>query len=98
MTVSRLLSLKIHRIVDANPYDGLTWVHPTLQLFHHAMNLCGTIFRTHFGAPEFPGTLVSIIVLLDRKRLGKEISEFKATDELLRIVFDAMVQLLCEAL
>jgi len=98
MTVSRLLTLKIHRIVDANPYDSLAWVHPTPQLFHLAMNLCGTIFRTHYGSPQFPGTLASIIILLGRKRLTKEKQEFKASDELLRIVFDAIVQLLCESM
>ncbi|KAG0352647.1 hypothetical protein BGZ54_002649 [Gamsiella multidivaricata] len=98
MTVSRLLTLKIHRIVDTDPYHSLAWVHPTLQLFHLGMNLCGTIFRTHFGSPLFPGTLASIIILLDRKRLSKEKQEFKAADELLRIVFDAMVQSLCESL
>ncbi|KAG0251929.1 hypothetical protein BG011_007316, partial [Mortierella polycephala] len=30
MTVSRLLTLKIHRIVDTDPYHSLAWVHPTL--------------------------------------------------------------------
>ncbi|KAF9369712.1 hypothetical protein CPB97_003364 [Podila verticillata] len=98
MTVSRLLTLKIHRIVDTDPYHSLAWVHPTLQLFHLSMNLCGTIFRTHYGSPEFPGTLASISIFLGRKRLSKEKQEFKAADELLRIVFDAMVQLLCESL
>ncbi|KAF9117427.1 hypothetical protein BGW39_002190, partial [Mortierella sp. 14UC] len=98
MTVSRLLTLKIHRIVDPDPYHSLAWVYPTLQLFHLSMNLCGTIFRTHFGSLPFPGTLASIVVLLNRKRLSKEKQEFKAADELLRIVFDAMVQLLCESL
>ncbi|KAF8978249.1 hypothetical protein BGZ52_006222, partial [Haplosporangium bisporale] len=98
MTVSRLLTLKIHRIVDTDPYHSLAWVHPTLQLFHLDMNLCGTIFRTHFGSPQFPGSLASIIILLGRKRLSKEKLEFKAADELLRIVFDAKVQLLYESL
>ncbi|KAF9974798.1 hypothetical protein BGZ75_000697, partial [Mortierella antarctica] len=98
MTVSRLLTLKIHRIVDTDPYHSLAWVHPTLQLFHLSMNLCGTIFRTHFGTPRFPGSLASIIILLGRKRLSKEKQEFKAADELLRIVFDAIVQSLCESL
>ncbi|KAF9374918.1 hypothetical protein BGX21_003995, partial [Mortierella sp. AD011] len=98
MTVSRLLTLKIHRIVDTDPYHSLAWAHPTLQLFHLSMNLCGTIFRTHFGSPQSPGTLASIIILLGRKRLSKEKQEFKAADELLRTVFDAMVQSLCESL
>ncbi|KAK3817844.1 MAG: hypothetical protein J3R72DRAFT_43438 [Linnemannia gamsii] len=98
MTVSRLLTLKIHRIVDTDPYHSLAWVHPTLQLFHLSMNLCGTIFKTHYGSPGFPGTLASINIFLGRKRLSKEKQEFKAADELLRIVFDAMVQLLCESL
>lgn len=98
MTVSRLLTLKIHRFVDTNPYHSLTWVHPTLQLFHLSMNLCGTIFRTHFGSPLFPASLASIVIFLDRKRLSKEKQEFKAADELLRIVFDTMVQSLRESL
>ncbi|KAG0195260.1 hypothetical protein BGX33_003798, partial [Mortierella sp. NVP41] len=98
MSVSRLLTLKIHRIVDTDPYHSLAWVHPTLQLFHLSMNLCGTIFRTHYGSPGVPGTLASISILLDRKRLSKEKQEFKTADELLRIVFDAMVQLLWESL
>jgi hypothetical protein len=98
MTVSRLLTLKIHRIVDADPYDSLAWVHPTPQLFHLAMNLCGTIFRNYFGCPRFPGTLSSFIIILGRRRLNKENPEFHATDELLRIVFEAMVQLLCKSL
>ncbi|KAI8597881.1 hypothetical protein EDD21DRAFT_310195 [Dissophora ornata] len=98
MTVARLLTLKIHRIVGTDPYHSLAWIHPTLQLFHLSMNLCGTIFRTHFGSPQFPGSLASIIILLSRKRLSKEKQEFKAADELLRIVFDAMVQSLYESL
>ncbi|KAG0319471.1 hypothetical protein BG000_003864, partial [Podila horticola] len=98
MTVSRLLTLKIHRIFDPDPYHSLAWVHPTLQLFHLAMNLCGTIFRTHFGTPQFPGTLASIVILLGRKRLTKDKQEFKDADELLRIVFDSTVLLLCETL
>ncbi|KAF9149515.1 hypothetical protein BG015_008705 [Linnemannia schmuckeri] len=98
MSVSRLLTLKIHRIVDNDPYDSLAWVHPTPQLFHLDMNLCGTIFRTHYGSPQSPGSLASIIILMDRKRLTKEKQEFKAADELLRIVFDAMVLSLCESL
>ncbi|KAG0290966.1 hypothetical protein BGZ98_003215 [Dissophora globulifera] len=98
MTVSRLLTLKIHCIVDPDPYHSLAWVHPTLQLFHLRMNLCGTIFRTHFGSPKSPRTLASIVILLGRKRLTKDKPEFKDADELLRIVFDATVQLLCESL
>jgi hypothetical protein len=98
MTVSRLLTLKIHRIVDPDPYHSLSWVHPTLQLFHLSMNLCGTIFKTHYGSSEFPGFLGSIVIFLDRKRLSKEKQEYKAADELLRIVFDAVVKLLCESL
>jgi hypothetical protein len=61
------------------------------------MNLCGTIF-THYGSPGTPDTLVSISISLGRKRLSKEKQEFKTVDELLRVVFDAMVQLLCESL
>lgn len=97
MTVSRLLTLKIHRIVDPDPYHSFKWVHPTLQLFHLGMNLCGTIVRTHFGSPKFSGTLASIIILLGRKRMSKENVEYQSADELLRIVFDAMIQLLCES-
>lgn len=62
------------------------------------MNLCGTIWRTHFGSPQFPGTLASITVVLRRKYLQKEKPQFHSASELLQIVFDAMVQLLCEAL
>ncbi|KAG0251928.1 hypothetical protein BG011_007315 [Mortierella polycephala] len=62
------------------------------------MNLCGTIFRTHYGFPGSPGTLAAINVVMGRKRLSKDKQEFKAADELLTIVFDAMVQLLCEPL
>ncbi|KAI1288553.1 hypothetical protein EDD11_009937 [Mortierella claussenii] len=98
MTVSRLLTLKIHRIMDTDPYHSLAWVHPTLQLFHLRMNLCGTIFRTHYGSPGSPGTLAAINVFMGRKRLSKDKQEFKAADELLAIVFDAMVQLLCKSL
>ncbi|KAF9122715.1 hypothetical protein BG015_005486, partial [Linnemannia schmuckeri] len=93
-----LLTLKVHRIVDTDPYHSLSWVHPTLQLFHLSMNLCGTIFKTHYGSPNFPGSLAAISIFMDRKRLSKEKQEFKTADELLRIVFDAMVQLLCESL
>ncbi|KAF9122644.1 hypothetical protein BG015_005493, partial [Linnemannia schmuckeri] len=98
MSVSRLLTLKVHRVVDTDPYHSLAWVHPTLQLFHLSMNLCGTIFRTHYGIPGSPGTLASISIFMGRKRLSKEKQEFKSADELLRIVFDAMVQMLCESL
>ncbi|KAG0013267.1 hypothetical protein BGZ82_002236, partial [Podila clonocystis] len=98
MTVSRLLTLKIHRIFDPDPFHSLGWVHPTIQLFHLAMNLCGMIFRTHFGTPQFPGTLASIVILLGRTRLTKDKPEFQDADELLRIVFDSTVLLLCESL
>ncbi|KAF9128790.1 hypothetical protein BG015_004287, partial [Linnemannia schmuckeri] len=98
MSVSRMLTLKIHRLVDTDPYHSLAWVHPTLQLFHLRMNLCGTIFRTHYGSPMHPGTLAAISIFMDFKRLSKDKQELKATDELLRIVFDAMVTLLHESL
>ncbi|KAG0010922.1 hypothetical protein BGZ81_002488 [Podila clonocystis] len=98
MTVSRLLTLKIHRVFDPDPYHSLAWVQPTLQLFHLVMNLCGTIFRTHMGTPQFPGTLASIVILMGRKRLTKDKQEFRDADEHLRIVFDSTVLLLCEAL
>lgn len=62
------------------------------------MNLCRTIWRTHFGSKEFPGTLASIACLLNRKSLNKDKLVFHATDELLRIVFDAKVQLLYQSL
>jgi hypothetical protein len=32
MSVSRLLTLKIHRMIDSDPYHSFSWVHPTLQL------------------------------------------------------------------
>ncbi|KAG0310999.1 hypothetical protein BG000_006844, partial [Podila horticola] len=98
MTVSRLLALKIHRFPERDPYQGLRLVHLTLQLFHLSMTLCSTILKTHFGSPESPGTHASIVVMLDRKRLSKEDQEFRAADELLRIVFDAKMQLLYESL
>jgi len=98
MTVSRLLTLKIHRIVDTDPYQSLSWVHPTLQLFHLRMNLCGTIFRTHYGSPVHTGSLAAINIFIDTKRLSKDKLEFKATDEFLRIVFDAMVKMLYKSL
>jgi hypothetical protein len=62
------------------------------------MNLCGTIWRTHYGSKEFPGTLASIACLLNRKGLNNDKIVFHATDELLRIVFDAKVQLLYQFL
>jgi hypothetical protein len=73
-------------------------VHPVLQLFHLQMNLCGTIWRTHLGSKEFPGTLASIACLLNRKNLSRDKLVFHATDELLRIIFDAKVQLLYQSL
>lgn len=98
MTMSRILTLKIHRSLDPHPYHSLSWVHPTLQLFHLRINLCSTIFRTHFGSPQYPGTLSSIAIFLGRKCLSKDKPEFKAVDEFLKLVFDAMVQLLCKSL
>ena len=62
------------------------------------MNLCGTIWRTHLGSKEFPGTLASIACLLNRKGLSRDKIIFHATDELLRVVFDAKVQLLYQSL
>ncbi|KAG0013286.1 hypothetical protein BGZ82_002189, partial [Podila clonocystis] len=98
MMVLRLLTVKIHRMVEKHVFNSFSWVHPTLQLFHLSMNLCGSIFRTHYGSPEVPGSLAAIGVLLGRKRLGKDKQEFKDADELLRIVFNAKVQLLYRTL
>jgi len=99
MTVARLLSLKIHRAIESDHYGGLAWVHPTPQLFHLQMTLCSTIYRTHLGADaNTPGSLASFISLLGSKGFNKEKPEFKATDELLRIVFDAMSMVLWETL
>lgn len=98
MTVSRLLTLKVHRLPDSDPFHGLEWVHPTIQLFHLSMNLCNTVFKTHYDSPRQPGSLASIQILLKRKRMSKEKQEFQAADELLRIVFDAAVQLLSDIL
>ncbi|KAG0069405.1 hypothetical protein BGZ92_004681 [Podila epicladia] len=99
MTVARLLSLKIHRAIELDHYGGLAWVHPTPQMFHLQMTLCSTIYRTHLGADaNTPGSLASFISLLESKGFNKEKPEFKATDELLRIVFDAMSMVLWETL
>ncbi|KAG0010976.1 hypothetical protein BGZ81_002467, partial [Podila clonocystis] len=99
MTVARLLSLKMQRAIELDPYGGLEWVHPTPQLFHLQMTLCSTIYKTHLGADaNTPGSLASFIDLLGSKAFNKEKPEFKATDELLRIVFDAMSMVLWESL
>ncbi|KAF9369729.1 hypothetical protein CPB97_003345, partial [Podila verticillata] len=99
MTVARLLSLKIHRAIESDPYGGLAWVHPTPQLFHLQMTLCSTIYKTHLGTDaNTPGSLASFIALLESKGFNKEKPEFKATDELLRIVFDATSMVLWETL
>ncbi|KAG0014076.1 hypothetical protein BGZ82_001909, partial [Podila clonocystis] len=99
MTVARLLSLKIHRAIESDPYGGLDWVHPTPQLFHLQMTLCSTIYKTHLGADaNTPGSLASFISLLESKGFNKEKPEFKATNELMRIVFDAMSKVLWETL
>ncbi|KAG0222002.1 hypothetical protein BGW42_007003 [Actinomortierella wolfii] len=98
MTVARLLSLMQHRSVDPDPYHGLRWVHPTLQLFHLRMNLCGTIYRTHLGTQQFPGTISSIAVLLGRKGMNTPKPKFNDADELLQIIFVAMSQQLWEFL
>ncbi|KAF9322591.1 hypothetical protein BG006_002260, partial [Podila minutissima] len=99
MTVARLLSLKIHHAIELDRYGGLAWVHPTPQLFHLQMTLCSTIYRTHLGADaNTPGSLASFISLLESKGFNKEKPEFKATDELLRIVFDATSMVLWETL
>jgi hypothetical protein len=99
MTVARLLSLKIHRAIESDPYGGLDWVHPTPQLFHLQMILCSTIYKTHLGADaNTPGSLASFISLLESKGFNKEKPEFKATNELMRIVFDAMSMVLWESL
>ncbi|KAF9177079.1 hypothetical protein BGZ50_009236, partial [Haplosporangium sp. Z 11] len=98
MTVARLLSLQIHRAIDPDPFGSLSWVHPVPQLFHMRMTLCGTIFRTHYGDSNRRGTLASFITLLRRKNLTKESLNFKAADELLKIVFEALLLLLKEFL
>jgi hypothetical protein len=72
ITVSGLMTLKIHRVVDTDPYHSLEWVHPTFQLFNLRMSLCGTIFRTHYGSPTHSDTLAAISIFTDRKRLSKD--------------------------
>ncbi|KFH63726.1 hypothetical protein MVEG_10419 [Podila verticillata NRRL 6337] len=99
MTVARLLSLKIHRAIESDLYGGLNWVHPTPQFFHLQMTLCATIYKTHLGTDgNVPGSLASFIDRLGSKGFSKEKPEFKATNELLRIVFDAMSIVLWESL
>ncbi|KAF9368787.1 hypothetical protein CPB97_004251, partial [Podila verticillata] len=94
MTVARLLSLQIHQAIDPNPFGSLSWVHPVPQLFHMWMTLCGTIFRTHYGEDNTCGSLSSLIVLLRRKHLTKDSLNFKTADELLRLVFKALLLML----
>ncbi|KAG0012791.1 hypothetical protein BGZ82_002424, partial [Podila clonocystis] len=96
MTVARLLSLWIHRAIDPDPFGSLSWVHPVPQLFHMRMTLCGTIFRTHYGDANTRGSLGSFITQLHRKNLTKDGLNFKAADELLRIVFEALVLVLVD--
>ncbi|KAF9279456.1 hypothetical protein BGZ74_002840, partial [Mortierella antarctica] len=73
MTMSRLLTLKVHHATDSD-------------------------LTTHFGSQQFQGALASITILLGCKCLSKEKPDFKAADELLQVVFDAMSQLLWEFL
>ncbi|KAI9241002.1 MAG: hypothetical protein BYD32DRAFT_105080 [Podila humilis] len=98
MTTSRLESAKIHRAIDPDPFHGLRWVQPVMQPFHLRMTLCGTIYKTHLGTQAFPGTLASIVVLLNRNRMSTDKPSFSDTDDLLRIVFQAKTQLLYEFL
>ncbi|KFH71184.1 hypothetical protein, variant [Podila verticillata NRRL 6337] len=98
MTVARLLSLKIHRAIDPDPFGCLSWVHPIPQLFHMRMNLCGTIFRTHYGDTNCPGSLADIIGVLRRKHLTKDNMKFKVADELLKLVFEALLFVFWESL
>ncbi|CAO3568652.1 unnamed protein product [Mortierella alpina] len=98
MTVARLLSLRIHRAIDPDPYGSLSWVSPIPQLFHLRMTLCGTIFRTHYGDDNTRGTLATIISLLRRKQLTKDNMNFKVADELLRLVFEALSLVLADFL
>ncbi|GJJ71294.1 hypothetical protein EMPS_07069 [Entomortierella parvispora] len=99
MTVSRLLSLKVHRMVESDPFGSLGWVHPTFQLFHLQMTLCSTIYKTHLGADaNTPGSLASFISLLASKGFNTDKPEYKPTSELLKIVFDAMSMVLWEDL
>ncbi|KAF9973412.1 hypothetical protein BGZ75_001192, partial [Mortierella antarctica] len=60
------------------------------------MILCGTILRTHYGSVSTPGSLGFIISMLERKRLGQEMSNFHTADELIRHTFDAMVRRMWE--
>lgn len=99
MTVARLLSLKNHRAIETDPFGSLDWVHPTPQFFHLQMTLCSTIYNTHLGTDaNIPGSLASFISLLGSKGFNKDKPEYKATVELLRIVFDAMSMVLWESL
>lgn len=92
MTVARLLSLKIHHAIELDLYGGLTWVHPTPQFFHLQMTLCTTIYKMHLGTDgNVPGSLASFIDHLGSKGFSKEKPEFKAANELLRIVFQCDV-------
>ncbi|KAF9899125.1 hypothetical protein EC991_009576 [Linnemannia zychae] len=98
MTVARLLSLLIHRAIDPDPFGSLSWVHPVPQLFHLRMTLCGTIFRTHYGDTNTRGSLGGLIAQFRRKNLAKDNVNFKAADELLKIVFEALLLLLVDFL
>ncbi|KAG0275119.1 hypothetical protein BGZ95_009164 [Linnemannia exigua] len=60
------------------------------------MALCGTIFRTHYGDANTRGSLGSLIALFRRKNLTKDSLNFKAADELLRIVFEALLLVLVD--
>ncbi|KAG0221950.1 hypothetical protein BGW42_007049, partial [Actinomortierella wolfii] len=98
LTVARLQSLKAQRAYDIDRYDTFEWAHPTIQMFHLQMSLCASIFATHYGSVNNPGSLAAVATMLGRHRMNDPKIKFRVMEELLYHTFDAIVLLLWESL
>jgi len=100
LTVARIRSIAKLRWDESTAFHRLEWAIPVVQLFHLQMLFAKTIFKTHHGKEDkraTPGSLRHFLQVLERKRIGKEKSNFHDLDQFLRHVFDGMVLLVWNA-
>ncbi|KAF8475090.1 hypothetical protein BDZ91DRAFT_789320 [Kalaharituber pfeilii] len=75
--------------------NRLSWIEPTVGLFHLQMTILKMILRTHMGSTREPGSLKRFIVLLGRNRVEEKVKDFRACDQFMKVITDANILSAC---